>query len=134
MGDHALMSDDKKGWKTHDDHLRGTIRFTREVLKRQRAIEKNGRETAECLGRITDALGVTKGSPTDDKFFEDNIRNIINAPHNPEMSPAAIKQHHQNVEKIVRRLKNQIEQSAQLNKAFKDLHRHQNAIMKMFKK
>jgi methylphosphotriester-DNA--protein-cysteine methyltransferase len=50
------------------------------------------------------------------------------------MTPVAIRKHHQSVEKIVRLLKDQIEQSAQLNKAFKELYRHQYAIMKMFKK
>ena len=134
MGDHAVMSGDLKGWKTHDDHLRATIRFTREVLKRYRAIEKNGRELAKCSAQITQSLVVTTSSQTDEKFFEDNTRVIINAPHNPEMTPAAIRKHHQSVEKIVRLLKEQIEQSAQLNKAFKELYRHQYAIMKMFKK
>jgi hypothetical protein len=134
MGDHLRMEGDTKGWKAHDDHLRAIIKLTGEVLKRYKAIDKNGRKIAGCSARIAESLTLKPSTYRTEEFFADNTRIVIRAPHNPEMTRAATKGHHKNLEDIVRILEDQVEQSALLNKAFEGLREHHQALVDMFQK
>ena len=134
MGDHARMKGDRRGWQEHDDHLRAMVKLNRELEVIFAAIEKNGREIGVNLNRVVESLALQPSKSITIEAFAENTRAVLSAPHNPDMMPAAIRQHHKSVKEIVRLLRKQIEQSARLNKTFKELHRHQFAIMKMFKK
>jgi hypothetical protein len=134
MGDHAVMAEDRRGWKVHDDHLKAMVKFNRELERIFAAMDKNGREIGVNLNRVVECLGLEPSKSTTIDAFAENTSIVLAAPHNPDMTPAAIKQHHKSVEAIVRLLRKQTELSAQSNKVFKELYRHQFAIMKMFKK
>ncbi len=134
MGDHAIMAGDSKGWRVHDEHLRAMIKLTHETVVTRTAIDKNSREIGASLTRIVESLGLEPSTNATLEASAENTRAVLAAPHNPDMTPAAVRQHHKSVEAIVRLLQKQIEQSERLNKACKGLYRHQFAIMKMFKK
>jgi hypothetical protein len=134
MGDHAVMAEDRRGWKIHDDHLKAMIKLDRELERIFGAMDKNGREIGANLDRIVECLGLEPDKSTTIEAFAANTSIVLAAPHNPDMTPAAIKQHHKSVEAIVRLMRKQTELSVRLNKVFKELYRHQVAIMKMFKK
>jgi hypothetical protein len=134
MGDHVVMAEDRRGWKLHDDHLRAMVKLDRQLEVISAALEKNGREIGVNLNRIVEALGLQPNKSIAIEAFAANTKAVLSAPHNPDMTPAAIRQHHKSVEAIVRLLRQQTEQSARLNKTFKELYRHQFAIMKMFRK
>ena len=134
MGDHAVLADDLRGWKKHDDHLKATVKLERELQVISKAIRKNGREIGENLNRVVESLALEPSKSTTVEAFAENIRAVLSAPRNPAMTKAAIRQHHKSVEVIVRLLGKQTELSARLNKTFKELYRHQSGIMKMFKK
>ena len=134
MGDHARMKGDRRGWKEHDEHLRATVKLDRELERIFRTIAKNGREIGVNLTRVAESLALQPSKSTSIETFAENTKAVLAAPHNPDMTPAAIRQHHKSVEAIVRLLRQQTEQSARLNKTFKELYRYQFAIMKMFKK
>jgi hypothetical protein len=133
MGDHAVMAGDRRGWKAHDDHLRAMVKLDREMERIFAAIEKNGGEIGTNLNRIVECLGLEPSKSTTIEAFAENTSIVLAAPHNPDMTPAAIKQHHKSVEAIVKLMAKQTELSVRLNKVFKELYRHQVAIKKMFK-
>jgi hypothetical protein len=133
MGDHAVMAGDRRGWKVHDDHLRAMVKLDREMERIFAAIEKNGGEIGTNLNRIVECLGLEPSKSTTIEAFAENTSIVLAAPHNPDMTPAAIKQHHKSVEAIVKLMAKQTELSVRLNKVFKELYRHQVAIKKMFK-
>ena len=133
MGDHAVMAGDRRGWKVHDDHLRAMVKLDREMERIFAAIEKNGGEIGTNLNRIVECLGLESSKSTTIEAFAENTSIVLAAPHNPDMTPAAIKQHHKSVEAIVKLMAKQTELSVRLNKVFKELYRHQVAIKKMFK-
>ena len=133
MGDHAVMAGDRRGWKVHDDHLRAMVKLDREMERIFAAIEKNGGEIGTNLNRIVECLGFEPSKSTTIEAFAENTSIVLAAPHNPDMTPAAIKQHHKSVEAIVKLMAKQTELSVRLNKVFKELYRHQVAIKKMFK-
>jgi hypothetical protein len=133
MADHIQLEGDKEGWKKHDAHLRAIMRLTREMLKRFELIRENGTRIAKCSTQITRSLRVKTSGHKDGEFFVDNTRRILDSPHNPKMTLGAIKTHHQNVEQIVKILRDQVTQSGRLHDAFTELHEHANALMMMFK-
>ena len=133
MADHIALEGDKEGWRKHDAHLRAIMRLTTEVLKRYELIRENGRNIAKCSARITRSLRVETSPYKTGKFFVDNTRRILDSPHNPRMTRSAIKAHHDNVEQIVRSLRDQVVQSRRLHDAFTELHEQQYALMMMFK-
>ncbi|HXN84772.1 MAG TPA: hypothetical protein VN867_01820 [Candidatus Binataceae bacterium] len=127
------MAGDRRGWKVHDDHLRAMVKLDREMERIFAAIEKNGGEIGTNLNRIVECLGLEPSKSTTIEAFAENTSIVLAAPHNPDMTPAAIKQHHKSVEAIVKLMAKQTELSVRLNKVFKELYRHQVAIKKMFK-
>jgi hypothetical protein len=121
MGDHAVMAGDRRGWKMHDDHLRAMVKLDREMERIFAAIEKNGGEIGTNLNRIVECLGLEPSKSTTIEAFAENTSIVLAAPHNPDMTPAAIKQHHKSVEAIVKLMAKQTELSVRLNKVFKEL-------------
>ncbi len=133
MSDHVAMEGDRRAWKKHDDHLRAMIKLLRERAVISAAIEKNRQEIEVNLTRVLESLALQPSKSNSYEALAEDTRAVLAAPHNPDMTPAAIRQHHKSVIAIVRLLQKQIEQSARLNKVFKELYRHQLALRKMFK-
>lgn len=134
MGDHAILKNDRRGWRQHDDHLKGMIRLNGDLNATFKAIKKNGEEIDAALAQIVKALRLQPSKSSTPQVYTDNTRAILNAPHNPYMTPAATRQHHKGVVTILRLLEKQVEQSGRVNKIFKELRRHQLALRNMFKR
>jgi len=132
MSDHAALT--PRGWREHDLHLTESMKFTRQSVKSFETIDRNGREIAKLGARISLSLGLDLSTDQTSAFFNENMRGILHAPHNPEMTKAAIREHHQCVEKTVRLLEKQIAESIRLTQSLRGIHRHQRALMMMFKR